>query len=298
MKKIIIVGDNLALKLSKKLNTEVILTEERIFPDGEIKPRLKKETSAQTAVLIIQKKQKENINDYLLRFYLLSCKLKENYQKVIGILPYLPYARQDTYFLEGDPFSLKYIAEMIESKLDVFITVNMHEHRKKINEVFNIENHNLSVFKFYAEKYFSKINKTKNLILVGPDDEAKHFVNDFRKGVDLPYYIFEKERDFKTGKVNFKKPNFDFANKDVLILDDIISSGGTIIKVVKILKEVKAKSLSLGICHGLFSPEFVKNIAPYNISQIIVSNSVENTSSNYDITEMIASFLEQKLLIK
>lgn len=296
MRELIVVGDNLAFELAKKINKEAVLIEERIFPDGEIKPRFKKEFSTKTAILIIQKKQKENINDYLLRFYLLSRKLRENSQKVIGILPYLPYARQDAYFQTGDPLSLKYVAELIEKNLDVFLTINMHQHRKKINEVFSILAYNLSVFSFYAEKYFlKKARKTKNLVLVGPDEEAKHFIDDFRQKIDLPYFIFHKKRDLKTGKVSFAKPDFDFMNKEVLILDDIISSGGTILQIIKILQNTGVKSLNLGICHALFSSRGLPiSLRKLRFQQIIVSNSVENSLGGFDITQVIASFLKKQ----
>ena len=145
--KSLVIGDDLAEKLARLLSLEVILIEERIFPDGELQPRLKKEKKADQIILILQKRTNENINDYLLKYFLLARKAKDLAKKVVGIMPYLPYARQDAVFQEGESLSALYIDELIEKNLDVFITCNMHEHRKRIKDLFKIPAHNL----FYSK---------------------------------------------------------------------------------------------------------------------------------------------------
>jgi len=94
-------------------------------------------------------------------------------------MPYLPYARQDFIFREGEPLSSLYIAELIEKNADVFITCNMHEHRKKIGDLFKIPAYNVFLFQDLAEKFedFSPSNS----IVIGPDKESKAFVDDFCK---------------------------------------------------------------------------------------------------------------------
>lgn len=296
MEKLVVVGDNLARKLAAKIGGRFVAVEERIFPDGEIKPRLQKEFSARKAILLIQKKEKESINNYLFKFLLLSRKLKDLSDKVIGVLPYLPYSRQDKIFLPGEPLSAKYAAELLEKNLDVFVTVNMHEHRKNIKDLFSIPAHNLSIFSFIAHQ-FSKLGpKTiADLVLVGPDSEAINFIDDFRKTLALDYVVLRKRRNTKTGEVSFAAPDFNFKNKDILILDDVASSAKTLIKAGGLLKKQGARSLSFAICHGLFVEGALNRLRLFKPRQLFVTNTIENAAANYDVTDCISSFLKSKI---
>lgn len=299
MEKLVVVGDNLARELAVKIGGRFVAVEEKIFPDGEIKPRLKKEFSAKNAVLLIQKKEKESINNYLFKFLLLSRKLRDLSDKVIGVMPYLPYSRQDKIFLPGEPLSAKYVAELVEKNLDVFVTVNMHEHRKNIKELFSIPAYNLSIFGFIASE-FSKLGPkaTVDLVLVGPDEEARNFIDDFRKTLALDYVVLHKRRDTKTGEVSFAVPDFNFKNKDILILDDVASSAKTLIKAGRLLKKQGARSLSFAICHGLFVKGALNRLRQLEPRRLIVTNTVENAAAEYDVTDCLFVFLKKSNILK
>lgn len=292
----LVIGDELAKKLAQQLNLDFISIENRVFPDGEVQPRLEKEEKINKAVLIFQKKQKEDINAYLIKYFLLLRKIKDLAQETICIMPYLSYARQDSVFREGEPISSLYIAELIEKNVDVFITCNMHEHRKKIGDLFKIPAYNVFLFQDLAEKFedFS----SSNSVVIGPDKESKAFVDDFCKKFPAEKIVLEKTRDVKTGKISFLlDKDYDFTGKDVIIVDDIVSTGRTILQTAEIAKGLKAKTISFAFVHSIFGDKAVEELSKINPKKIVFTNTLENFQSSVDITkELVACILENKLI--
>jgi len=289
--KSLVIGDDLAEKLARLLNLEAILIKERIFSDGELQPRLQKEKKADQIILILQKRTSENINDYLLKYFLLSRKAKDLAKKVVGIMPYLPYARQDAVFQEGESLSALYVDELIEKNLDVFITCNMHEHRKRIKDLFKIPAHNLSLFKDLAEKF--QDFDSKETVVIGPDREAKTFVDDFCKNFSAQKLVFLKQRNAKTGKITFSYSAKDLQGKEVIIVDDIVSTGGTILEAAKIARQLKAKTISFAFIHPIFGNQSVESLRKINPKRIITTNTIENSKYKLDIVEPLAGFLKK-----
>jgi len=289
--KTIVIGDDLAEKLAQLLNLEAILIEERIFPDGELQPRLQKEKKAEQIILILQKRTDENINSYLLKYFLLARKAKDLAPKVVGIMPYLPYTRQDAVFQEGESLSALYVDELIEKNLDVFITCNLHEHRKRIKDLFKIPAHNLFLFKDLAEK-FSDFD-SKETVVIGPDREAKTFVDDFCLNFPSQKLVFLKQRDTKTGKITFSYPQEDLVGKEVIIVDDIVATGGTILEAAKIVHQLKAKTISFAFVHPIFGDQSIESLKTIHPQKIITTNTIENSKYELDIVEPLARFLKK-----
>ncbi len=292
----LVIGDELAKKIAKQLNLDFILIQDRVFPDGEVQPRLEKEKKANKAILIFQKKQNEDINAYLIKYFLLLRKVKELAQEIICIMPYFPYARQDSVFREGEPLSSLYIAELIEKDADVFITCNMHEHRKRIGDLFKISCHNVFLFQDLVEEF--KDYDVDNTIVVGPDRESQAFVDNFCERFSAQKVVFQKKRDVKTGKISFVfDKDCDFTGKDIIIVDDIVSTGKTILQAAEIVKELKAKTISFAFIHSIFGDKVIEQLNKINPKKIIFTNTLENSCFSVDITKPIAKYiLENKLV--
>jgi len=288
--KSLVIGDALGEKLAQLLNWDYLLIKERIFPDGEIKPYLIKEKEVDQIILLLQKQEKENINNYLIKYFLLIRKAKELAKKVIGIMPYLPYARQDAVFEEGEPLSALYIDELIEKNLDMFITCNMHEHRKKIKDLFKIPAYNLFLFQDLARQF--QDFDPKQTIVLGPDRESKTFVDDFCQQFPAQKLVLSKERDNQTGKIQFSYQVIDLENKDVIIVDDIVSTGGTSLEAAKIANQLKARSISFAFIHAIFGDQSVNALKIVHPKKIITTNTLANSQFSVDITQSLAQFLK------
>lgn len=287
-----VVGDNLAFELSKLLGFDYLKVEERIFSDGEVLPKLEKEPKINQAILIYQKKQLENINSYLIKYLFLSKKLKEISQKVIGVMPYYPYARQDAVFLEGEPVSSLYLAQILEKSLDIFITCNPHEHRQKLSNLFTIPAYNVSLFKEMSE-FFNDFD-LKKTVLVAPDREAKTFIDEFSQNFSSEKYVFLKQRNAQTGEIEFLESDFDFRDKEAIIVDDVLSTGKTLLEIAQKVKNKGTKSVSFAFVHLLneSAMDLIKSVSP---KKIITTNTLENRYFKLNIVKPLTNFLKENI---
>ncbi len=295
----IVVGDELAGKLAHNLNFPFVSVEERILNDGESRPKLEKEIKAEQVILLLQKQQKENVNSYLIKYLLLARKIKESGARIIGIMPYLPYTRQDKVFRPGEPLSALYIAELIEKNIDVFITCNMHEHRKKIGELFHIPAYNVFLFHEMAER-FSDFSPS-NTVVVGPDSESAAFVDDFCLSFSAQKLVLIKKRDVNSGVVSFALPpdlkKEDCSGKDFIIVDDIVSSGETILQTGEIVQELGAQTVSFAFAHAIFGDQSIKALEKVHPRKIVCSDTLENSLASVHISSSLAVFLQEYKLI-
>lgn len=289
-----VLGDSLGEELAQLLDLPVLPIRETVFPDGEIKPAFLNEAKGERGILLLQKKEKESINDYLIKFFLLARKAKELFSQVIGVMPYLPYARQDAVFAEGEPVSALYVAELIEKNLDMFITFNMHEHRKRIKELFRIPAYNLFLFHELAA-HFQDFDPQQTIVL-GPDRESKTFLDDFCQSWPATKMLLQKTRDNKTGEIEFIYQPTNFQDKDVIIVDDIISTGGTLLKAAQIAKQLNAKSLSFAVVHSLFGDQSLEILKGMEPKKIITTNTLANSQYKVDFVPSLANFLQTHLL--
>lgn len=295
----IVIGDAIAQRLAQNLNLAFIPVEERVFPDGEVQPRLEKEISNNKVILLLQKKQEENVNSYLVKYFLLSRKIKESSSQLIAIMPYLPYARQDEIFRPGEPLSSLYIDELIERNADIFLTCNMHEHRKKIAQLFKIPAYDVFLFHNLAEK-FSDFPPEKTVV-VGPDGESKAFVDDFCSRFPAQKLVFHKERNVSTGEIRFILPpglkKEDYQGKDFIIVDDIVSTGKTILGAREISQRLKAKTISFTFIHPIFGDKTIAQLQKVNPRRIVCPNTLENSVSSVDISGPLATFIKEHGII-
>lgn len=294
-----IFGDNLALKLSQKINLPFTRIKEVIFNDGEIKPFLEKEISPKEGIVLLQKKEKENINTYIIKYYFILEKLKELTKELIAIIPYFPYARQDKIFKEGEPLSSLYTAQLLEKNVSKIITFNFHQHRKEVGDLFKKRVYNLSLFNFIKEKLKENNKISEKILVIGPDEESERFVKDFIKNENYSFFIFNKKRSNKTKKVKFYYQKQELKNlldsfKEVVIVDDIVSTGGTVKKVKEILLSFNKKlKISLVFIHPVLGNLTIKNLKKNGFSRIYTTNTIENRFYFVDFTDFLKEELKK-----
>jgi len=288
-----IIGDNLAEKLARSLNLPFIRVKEVVFKDGEIKPVLTREEKSEKGIVLLQKKEKENINSYIIKYYLLLEKLFSLIKNLTVIIPYFPYARQDKIFQIGEPLSSLYIAKLMEKNASQIITFNFHEHRQKVENLFRKKINNLSLFNFIKEKLKAENKITQNPLIIGPDEESKKFVLDFIKNDNFSFFIFQKKRDIKTNRVRFfyekkKLENLIKTHKEIIIVDDIISSGETIKKVKDIILAFNQKrKIKLVVIQSIYGNNTIKLLRKFGFSKIYTTNTIENRFYFLDFIDVL-----------
>jgi ribose-phosphate pyrophosphokinase len=293
-KTIVVVGESLAKKIAQLLSAKYVPIINRTFPDSEVQPRLQKEIKASIVILAMQKLAGETINDYLLRFYLVVSHLRPQAKKIVAIMPYLPYARQDKSFRKGEPLSFKLIADVISRNVDEFITIDPHEHRLLVKEVFKVPVTKVSVFTLLG-KYFKDEE-----VVVGPDKESLPFIKKFTQENKLPSLIFDKVRNIKTGNVHFKlisKGNVKgkIKGKKIVLVDDVIASGRTILQLKDELIKNGACSVSLAFVHNMTNKETVGKLKKAGFKKILTTDTLPSEFKTVTVAGEIALFLKEYL---
>ena len=274
----------LAQNLAKKLGADFIKSNLRIFPDGESKITFQK--IPQKNKIIVVQSTYPPVDENLIHALAIISKAKEYGSEVIAVVPYMGYSRQDREFLPGEVITMKLIADLFKSVgTSRIIVVDIHSMMGL--KYFKIKSRNITAIPDLAE-YFSKL-KLKNPLVVSPDKGGKNRAKEFAKFLKTEHISLEKERDLKTGKVKIKSLNFDeITGRDLIIVDDMISTGGSIVEATKFLKRQKCKRVFVACTHALLRNDAENKIRNAGVTKIISSNTIPGKTSVVDVSDRIA----------
>ena len=211
--------------------------------------------------------------------------------RITAVVPYLGYARQDRRVSPGEAVGARVIADMIHSKFDRLITVDLHE--QSLEGFFSIPVEHLSAVSLLAETL--QKNLPENPVLVAPDLGASKLVNKYAEILDLPVVYLYKVR--KSGKeVSVRNIVGEVKGFSPILVDDMISTGGTMVKGVEALLSKQCRTdVILVASHGLFVGRELDRLSELPVNRIIVTDSIsqQNRSLNFSLEvaglqEMIA----------
>ena len=200
--------------------------------------------------------------------------------RLVLLAPYMCYMRQDTAFLDGEGISQKVIGSLLAGTVDRVITVDAHLHRiTNIREAFpGIEADNLSAMPAIAES-LRAAGLDPRTIVVGPDAESRPWVNDLAERLGLTCAVAQKVRfSDRSVEVGFADPEL-FAGHPVLLVDDIASTGGTLIACAKALTTAGAEAVDVIIIHALFTTELVGEFIGAGIRSVRSTTSVPHPTN-------------------
>jgi len=209
-------------------------------------------------------------------------------KKIMVVLPYFGYSRQDKKFEEGEAVSARAIAQHISMHADCVITVDPH--KEHILKFFTIPAYSCS-----AVSTIAHFLKEKNIdFILAPDKGAKDRAKEAAALINCDYDYLEKTRiDGTTVKITPKQ--LDARGRHVAIIDDIISTGGTMANSIKELKKQGAKSVSVACTHGLFVGGAKEKLLSAGCDDIISTDTIENEFSKVSAAQCIAETLEKIL---
>ena len=276
-------SEDLGRKLARKVKGNLVKSEVRVFPDGESKITLKGKISKRRSI-VVQSIYPPVDSNHIQALSLIS-KAKENSSEVIVVIPYMGYARQDREFLPGEIVTMKVIAKLFKgagaSKL---IVVDIHSLIGL--KYFTIKSKNVSAVPDLAA-YFKKLN-LKNPLVVSPDQGGKERAKEFAKEMGIEFIALQKKRDRKTGKVQIKTKQADVIGRDLILVDDMISTGGSIVNATKFLKKEKCKKVFVACTHALLMNDAEKKIKKSGVTKIISANTIPGNTSIVDVSNTIA----------
>ena len=276
-------SEDLAKKLSRKIKANLVRSEVRIFDDGESKITLNGEISKKRAIVVQSIYPPVDTN--LIQALSLISKAKETSSEVIGVIPYMGYARQDREFLPGEIITMKVLGKLFKGAgASKIIVVDIHS--MVGFKHFKLKTKNVSAIPELVQ-YIKKLS-LKNSLVVSPDQGGIQRAKEFAKELGLEYIALEKTRDRKTGGVQIKTKNIDVANRDLILVDDMISSGGSIVKATQFLKKQNCKKVYVACTHALLMNDAEKRIKKAGVTKIFSANTIPGKTSIVDISNAIA----------
>ena len=285
MQTIIVGGSNsieLAKKIAKHLKTEYSGLFAEHFPDGETHLQFK--TNVQNKKIIFVQTMHPKPNDaFVEAIFAVSTAKKLGAKEIVLVAPYLAYLRQDKMFHKGECVSNKILANLL-SVFDRIITIDPHLHRiNKLSEIFTTKTTTLSAIHSVSEYI---IQNKINAILIGPDIESSQWASKAAQETGLPFIILHKKRYNATTIKT--KVDANVSGKNVIIVDDIISTGHTMLEPRKQLIKLGAKKIVCIAVHGLFTNNALELLKKTG-AEVLSTNTIPTKASKIDISETIAN---------
>ncbi|MFX1562507.1 MAG: ribose-phosphate diphosphokinase [Promethearchaeota archaeon] len=284
----------LAWKVAQNLNTEYLDTEIKRFPDGEIYARFLGDVAGKDVVLV--QSLGHEPNQYLIELFLMLDALKDmKARRVITVLPYFAYARQDERFKQGEAVSVKTISRLIEAAgADHIFTIDSHRHRVvDQTHLTKIPLDDLSAMSVLA-KYMAAKYQMHQPAIIGPDAEAGAWAKIAADTLGVDFDSLEKKR-FDAETVEIRPRKLDVKGRDVLIVDDIISTGNTIIKAIEVLKENGAKDIYVACTHPLLVLNALVRIYQAGAIDVVGTDTVHSPISLVSVAPVIADAVKKVL---
>lgn len=279
----------LAAGIAKRLGAELAPAELRVFSDGESKIRLTKKAAKKC---VIVQSTHPPTDSHLMQAMMLAKKCADDGAQVHAVIPYLAYARQDRAFLEGETASIALVAKLLEaSGVRSVVTVDIHS-QMALRAFASIRN--VSSIPLLAE-HAKKLGLKKPLV-VSPDAGGVERAQEFARLLKTDMVALKKSRDRTTGEVTVEqKIGTDVSGRDAMLVDDMISSGGSIVKAAEVLKRNGAGKVYATCAHALLIGDAAANIAKAGVADIIATNSIPGRHSVVDLSGALADALKDVL---
>ncbi len=258
----------------------------KTFPDGDSYvrvPSIKKEES-----VLFHRLYPEQ-NTAILQAVLMLETLKRAGASTTLVSPYLPYSRQDKVFREGEAMSAEIICKLLlEAGARKLVTIDCHFLKKEGTFTYGgLEIENFSANKLLIEHARKKMGEIE---IITPDIGAKYLVEEFGgKGMEKKRGGYQKGEEAYR-KIEFVERKFEVKGKNILILDDMISTGGTMIKAVENVKKGGAERVFCAATHGLFLKNSLKKLKEI-CDGVFVTDSIPSPVSEVSIIPLLKDYL-------
>lgn len=278
----------LASEVAKELDDKLCHVETKKFPDGERYYRIKDEIPEDEDVIVVQSTGYPQDENMMELFFILDTLGDMNIKNITVVSPYLGYSRQERRFKEVECISAKATAKLLQSMgIKRLISINLHE--QSICDLYDIPVDNLSAMPEIA-KYIDEVSTEKPVILA-PDKGAQNFAKEIATILDTDYDYLEKVR-LSPEKVETKTKNISVDGRCVVIIDDIISTGGTIVNATEILKQQGAKSVDVYCVHPVLVNDAIIKINAAGADSLQATNTLKSEVAKISVASTIANHIK------
>lgn len=261
----------LAEGIAQRFQVPLLDVEIGTFANGEKRVWIKDEVRGENVVLI--QSLSHPTDEHIIELLLLIDALERMGARHINVVvPWMGYSLQDKEFREGEPIAAKVVANLISNSYvkRVFL---MDLHNSSTPGFFSIPTEHISAMRMFVN-YVQANFSQENMVVASPDfgglKRARVFAG--RLGVEL--VNVDKHRDLTTGKTQAIDVSGDVNGKIVVVFDDVINSGGTVVNTAELLKARGASAVHFFATHGIFADQGREKIQASSIDSVVVTNSI------------------------
>jgi len=268
--------------MAGELGIELAEHEERDFEDGEhkIRPLLSVRGKDTYVVQSLYSDARLSVNDKLVRlFFLIGCLKDAAAAKVTVLAPYLAYARKDRRTQPRDPVTIRYLAQLFEAVgTDRLVSLEVHN-LAAFQNAFRCPSEHLVPDELYADEILAGLSPEESVVVLSPDTGGVKRAERFRRvlgarlGSEPPLGFMEKARG--KGLLKVGRLIGEVAGSTVVIIDDLVSTGGTLLGAAKACKEAGARRVLAVAAHGVFVGKANEVLAAEELDRVLVTDTIE-----------------------
>jgi ribose-phosphate pyrophosphokinase len=255
------------------------------FPDGESRVRILPELPERLVIY----RSLDHPNEKLVELALTAAARDLGARDLTLVAPYLCYMRQDRAFVPGEAVSQRVVGALLAEWFDVLVTVDPHLHRvARLADAVPVKRAVcLSAAAPMAEFLAQALDHP---LVLGPDSESRQWVASVAAGQGLDYAVAAKER-LGDRKVRIVLPDLDLWGRAVVLVDDMVSTGQSLIALVEALTPLRPASVSVLVTHGLFCEGALERLPEAGVTGVWSSDSLPHPTNRVYLARLLAGAL-------
>jgi ribose-phosphate pyrophosphokinase len=283
-------SSKLGERIARALKAEVVPVFFKAFPDGESYLRFETESLRGENVVVVQTTSPPQDQRFVQLLLMCDNAMDLGAKSITAVVPYFAYGRQDKRFLVGEVFSAKTFVKLLHCcGVRKIMTVNAHS--PSVLRSLEVKTDDLSAVPLLAD-YFKTRSLVKNAVSLSLGKKALSFAAEADGVLKGGFDYVSTRRDVVTGNVTLEEKKLHVKDKDVVIFDDIISSGGTMAKAVKLVKSSGARKVYAACVHPLLIGDSRRKIMENGAEDIIGTDCVPSSVSKVSVASLIAEALK------
>ena len=277
-------NERLASLLAPAIGAEIGKAAIRRFPDGETYWRYDTPVARRTVALLCTL---DRPDDKVLPLLFAAAAARDLQAAQVGLVePYLAYMRQDRRFQPGEAVTSEAFAKIISTHFDWLVTVDPHLHRRaSLDEIYTVPARALHAAPLIAEWIRGNVEAP---LLVGPDRESEQWAAAVARGAAAPHQVLRKQRRGDR-EVEVSVPELaQWSGRTPVLVDDIISTGQTMIVTLKHLQGVDLQPpVCIGV-HGIFAGNALDELTQAGAARVVTTNTIAHSTNGIDISGLLA----------
>jgi ribose-phosphate pyrophosphokinase len=276
-------NETMAQAFARSLRADIGQLEVRAFPDGETYLRFRGDVSGRILIFVCTL---DRPNEKILPLLFAAATARELGVKKVGVVaPYLAYMRQDRRFQSGEAVTSREVARLLSNAFDWLVTIDPHLHRyNSLAEIYTIPTEIGHAAPLMSQWIKANI---ANPFIIGPDSESEQWVSAVAQAAAAPFAVLQKVR-MGDRQVEISSKNLHhLGGRTPVLVDDIISTGRTMIEAVRLLKECGGNAPVCVAVHGLFADRSDQLLAKAG-ARVITSNTIPHETNAIDVSNLLA----------